>query len=200
MIFRLLSGLLLTACLLPACSTPNSQKTITRVVGGQLQRKICSVVLLPFINQSQSQQLDVRAYRIFLAEIVRDGIFKVKPEGDMRDFLYLNRIKTDAIWDRELVATFSRQLDVEGALVVYIRDSNLVRGVYDGSKDTFVSLQVELYDTRTGKLLLSSFLQRKGSDYTKILHFGVVDTVSGLVQRMAREIIEIWREEGVSGC
>lgn len=181
------------------CSSSVSDRTITRMVDGQLKRQVCRVVLLPFVNESQSLTLDVQAYRIFLAEISRSGIFRVTPEGDLQDFLYRNRIGTDAIWDHKLVATLLRQLEVDGALVVYIRDSNLVRGSY-GSRHTFISLQVELYDTDSGKLLLSSFLRRKGSDYTKVLHFGVVDTVSGLLQQMAREIITIWQEEGVSGC
>ena len=191
--------MVLLVLILISCSSAGSGKAITRVAGGQLQNRLCRIVLLPFVNQSQSQQLDIQAYRIFLAEIVKSGIFKVIPEGDLKDFFYRNRINQQTIWDRKLIATFAQQLDVDGAMVVYIRNSNLVRGSY-GSKQTFVSIQVELHDARSGKLILSSFLRRQGSDYTKVLHFGVVDTVSGLLQRMAREIIGIWDEEGVSGC
>ncbi len=191
--------LLVSGLILVSCSAANSDKMITRVAGGELRSKVCRVVLLPFVNESRSEQLDIQAYRIFLAEIVKSGVFTVTPEGDLRDFFYRNRISPQTIWDRKLIATLSQQLDVDGALVVYIRDSNLVRGSY-GSKQTFVSLQVELHDARSGKLILSNFLRRRGSDYIKVLHFGVIDTVSGLLQRMAQEIIEIWNEEGVSGC
>jgi len=191
--------LLLLPIVLLSCSSAGSGKTITRVAGGKLKSQLCRIVLLPFVNESQSQQLDIQAYRIFLAEIVKSGVFTVIPEGDLKDFFFRNRISRQTIWDRKLIATLSQQLAVDGALVVFIRDSNLVRGS-DGSKQTFVSLQVELHDARSGKLVLSSFLRRRGSDYTKVLHFGVVDTVSGLLQRMAREIIEIWEEKGVSGC
>ncbi len=193
-IFLLLAGFLMISC-----SSAGSGKAITRVAGGRLQNRMCRIVLLPFVNESQSQQLDVQAYRIFLAEIVKSGIFKVVPEGDLKDFFYRNRINQQTIWDRKLIAKLAQQLDVDGALVVYIRDSNLVRGSY-GSQLTFVSMQIELHDARSGRLVLSSFMRRQGSDYTKVLHFGVVDTVSGLLQRMAREIIGIWEEEGVSGC
>ena len=191
--------LLLPVFALLSCSSSGSGKTITRVAGGELRSQLCRIVLLPFINESQSEQLDIQAYRIFLAEIVKSRVFTVIPEGDLKDFFFRNRISRQTIWDRKLIATLSQQLAVDGALVVFIRDSNLVRGS-DGSKQTFVSLQVELHDARSGKLILSSFLRRRGSDYTKVLHFGVVDTVSGLLQRMAREIIEIWEEKGVSGC
>lgn len=193
----LLLLLVLFSLVTVSCSSP--QRTITRVAGGKLRAQVCRVVLLPFVNESQSQELDIQAYRIFMAEIVKSGIFKVVPEGDLKHFLCRNRITTDAIWDKELVASLSRQLEVDGALVVYIRDSNLSRGSY-GSKDTFVSLQVELHDARTGRLLLSSFLRRSGVEYTKMLHFGVIDTVSGLLQKMAQEIIEVWSEEDISGC
>jgi hypothetical protein len=196
---RLRPGVMVFIFILCGCSASTPDRTITKIVDGQLKRQVCRVVLLPFVNESKSLALDVQAYRIFLAEIVKSGVFKVVPEGDLEHFLYRNRIPTDAIWDRKLVATLSRQLEVDGALVVYIRESNLVQGSY-GSKHTFISLQVELYDTDSGRLLLSSFLRRKGADYTKVLHFGVVDTVSGLLQHMAREIIEIWQEEDVSGC
>jgi len=191
--------LLLPVFALLSCSSSGAGKTITRVAGGELRSRLCRVVLLPFINESQSRQLDIQAYRIFLGEIVKSGVFTVVPEGDIKDFFFRNRISRQTIWDRKLIATLSQQLDVDGALVVFIRDSNLVRGS-DGSKQTFVSLQVELHDARSGKLILSSFLRRRGSDYTQVLHFGVVDTVSGLLQRMAREVIEIWEEKGVSGC
>lgn len=191
--------LLLPLFILISCSAADSDKMIIRVAGGELQNHVCRVVLLPFVNESRSEQLDIQAYRIFIAEIVKSEVFTVIPEGDLRDFFYRNRISPQTIWDRKLIATLSQQLDVDGALVVYIRDSNLFRGSY-GSKQTFVSIQVELYDARSGKLILSNFLRRRGSDYTKVLHFGVIDTVSGLLQRMAREIIEIWDEKGVSGC
>lgn len=191
--------LLLVMLFFITVSCSSSQRAITRVAGGKLRAQVCRVVLLPFVNESRSQKLDIQAYRIFMAEIVKSGIFKVVPEGDLRHFLYRNRITTDAIWDKELVASLSRQLEVDGALVVYIRDSNLSLGSY-GSKDSFVSLQVELHDARTGRLLLSSFLRRSGVEYTKMLHFGVVDTVSGLLQKMAQEIIEVWSEEDISGC
>jgi len=197
--FLLLVLLLLPALALVSCSAFGSGKTITRVAGGELRSKVCRVVLLPFVNESRSEQLDVQAYRVFLAEVVKSGIFTVIPEGDIKDFFYRNRIGQQTIWDRKLIAILSQQLDVDGAIVVFIRDSNLARGSY-GSKQTFISLQVELHDARSGKLILSSFLRRRGSDYTKVLHFGVVDTVSGLLQRMFREIIEKWEEEGVSGC
>ncbi len=198
-IIGILVLLLLPVFILVSCSSSSSGKTITRFAGGELQSHVCRIVLLPFVNESRSLQLDVQAYRIFLAEIVKSGVFTVTPEGDLKDFFYRNRISPQTIWDRKLIATLSQQLDVDGALVVYIRDSNLVQGSY-GSKQTFVSLQVELHDARSGKLILSNFLRRRGSDYIKVLHFGVIDTVSGLLQRMAREIIEIWEEEGVSGC
>jgi len=84
-------------------------------------------------------------------------------------------------------------------IVAYIRDSNLVAGA-SGSRNAFVSLQVELHEAHSGRLLLSSFLRRTGDDYAKVLHFGVVDTVSGLLQRMFLEIISEWQEKGVSGC
>lgn len=190
---------LLPLLVLVSCSASGSGKTITRVAGGELRSKVCRVVLLPFVNESRSEQLDIQAYRVFLAEVVKSGIFTVIPEGDIKDFFYRNRISQQTIWDRKLIATLSQQLDVDGAMVVFIRDSNLARGSY-GSKQTFISLQVELHDARSGKLILSSFLRRRGSDYTKVLHFGVVDTVSGLLQRMFREIIEKWEEEGVAGC
>lgn len=198
-ILLLLLLLLLPVFMLVSCSSSGSGKTITRVAGGEIKSKVCRVVLLPFVNESRSEQLDIQAYRIFLAEVVKSGIFTVLPEGDIKDFFYRNRLSPQTIWDRKLIATLSQQLDVDGALVVYIRDSNLEHSSY-GSKQTFVSLQVELHDARSGKLILSSFLRRRGSGYTKVLHFGVVDTVSGLLQRMAREIIEKWEEEGVSGC
>ena len=155
---RLLPGvMILLALMLCGCSASAPDRTITKIADGQLKRQVCRVVLLPFVNESKSLALDVQAYRIFLAEIVRSEVFKVVPEGDLKHFLYRNRIRTDAIWDRNLVATLSRQLEVDGALVVYIRESNLVQGSY-GSKHTFISLQVELYDTDSGRLLLSSFL------------------------------------------
>ncbi|MBN2808877.1 MAG: hypothetical protein JXR80_05225 [Deltaproteobacteria bacterium] len=154
---------------------------------------------MPFVNESRSPQLSTQAYRIFFSEIVGSSLFRVEPEGDLQLFLYRNRIRPDTIWNRDLFVALAQQLEVDGVVIAYIRESNLVAGA-SGSRNAYVSLQVELHDARSGRLVLSSFLRRTGDDYTKVLHFGVVDTVSGLLQKMAKEIINEWREKGVSGC
>ncbi len=180
-----------------SCSPP--RRTITKVAGKTLEVKVCRVVLLPFVNESRSPQLSTQAYRIFLSEIVQSKLFQIEPEGDLRHFLYRNRVRTDTIWNNQLYALLAQQLGVDAVIVAYIRDSNLVAGA-SGSRNAFVSLQVELHEAHSGRLLLSSFLRRTGDDYAKVLHFGVVDTVSGLLQRMFLEIISEWQEKGVSGC
>ena len=187
----------MSALMVAACS--DSRRAITRVAGRTLKAQVCRVVLLPFVNESRSPQLSTQAYRIFFSEIVKSGLFQVEPEGDLQLFLYRNRIRPNALLDQAFFTSLYQQLEVEGVVVVYIRESNLAAGA-SGSYNTFISLQVELHDARSGRLLLSSFLRRTGIDYTKVLHFGVVDTVSGLLQRMAQEIITEWQEKGVSGC
>ena len=193
----MVSVLALLLVLVSACSVP--RRTITKVASSASDIKLCRVVLLPFINESRSPQLSTQAYRIFFSEIARSALFRVEPEGDLQLFLYRNRIRSDTIWNSKLFLDLAQQLEVDGVVVAYIRGSNLAAGS-SGSRNAFISLQVELHDARTGRLVLSSFLRRTGEDYTKLLHFGVVDTVSGLLQRMALEIISEWQEKGVSGC
>ena len=190
-------GQMLLLMVITSCS--GSQRTITRVAGQVSGVRVCRVALLPFVNESRSPQLGAQAHSVFYSEIVKSGLFRVEPEGDLQLFYYRNRIRPNEIRDRTFFTSLSQQLEVEGVVVAYIRESNLVAGS-SGSRSSFVSLQVELHDARSGRLLLSSFLRRTGDDYTKVLHFGVVDTVSGLLQRMAQEIITEWQEKGVSGC
>jgi hypothetical protein len=57
-----------------------------------------------------------------------------------------------------------------------------------------------LIDTVSGARIAVTFLQRRGSDYQKIIHFGLLTTVSGLLREMAREIFNQWRTYNYGGC
>jgi len=49
--------------------------------------RICSVAVLPFVNQSDYRQGGMIVYRVFQAELARAGAFAIRPEGDVRKVL-----------------------------------------------------------------------------------------------------------------
>ena len=73
------------------------------------------------------------------------------------------------------------------------------RGV-NGTVDPFLTLEIRICDGRSGHTLWTAFHRRQGSYYTEVMHFGKIDTVTGLSRQMAVEIINLWFDKGLAQC
>jgi hypothetical protein len=61
-------------------------------------------------------------------------------------------------------------------------------------------MELQIRDGRSGEILWTAFHRRQGTDYKKTMHFGTIQTVTGLSSRMTEEIINLWFNKGLKQC
>lgn len=165
------------------------------------ERPVCRVAILPFANESSDPGVSLLASRIFLNALTSSALFTMESEGEVQRFLVRKRLlATDFMTaDTALYRDFSRELHVDAVIRGKIIESGIQEYGPDGVIPS-LSLQVEMVDAETGQLLISTFHHRRGDDYRKAMHLGVVRTRSGLMDRMAEEILTSWKKERVANC
>jgi TolB-like protein len=182
----LLAALLLA--LLAACG--GLPEPITRVMAPPQRKAIFRVAVFPFSDSASDPRMALRAERIFFTELVREKLFDVVPEGDVRLFFRRNQFYPGDFPDSREFAALRRQLRVDAIITGRIDEIGPAPGRNAGY---VISLQINLIDTRSGRKLVATFLRRRGLDYQEIIHFGVITTASGLLRQMAREVYAQWQ-------
>lgn len=185
---------LLTVILLTGCA--ERTKLQTRIVASA-ETNICNVAVLPFENWTRKSELSLQTGRLFVAALVQQQQFNVVQEGDVGMSLLRQRLLPGALLYNEHYSALENQLNLDAVILGRIVDAGTDshRG---GEPVPFLSLHIDMYDVKTGQLLLNSVHQRWGDDYRKVMHFGVVTTSTGLIEKMSQEIINDWFEKGVT--
>ncbi len=188
--------MLLSVLLLLLVGCAGNTKLQTRMVAAA-KTNICSVAVLPFENWTRKSELSILAGRMFVAELVQSQRFNTVQEGDVGMFLLRQRLLPGTLLYKDDYEALEDQLNLDAVIQGRIVDAGMVsrRG---SSQVPYVSLHVGMYDAQNGHLLLNSVHQRWGDDYRKALHFGVVTTNSGLIEKMSQEIINDWFAKGVT--
>ena len=188
---------LLAILTLSACSGKN--RPITKLFTPTTETKVCRVTVLPFTHTQATSRLALKAERILFSELVNSAQFEVVPEGDVNLFFNRSRIVPGTVFATSQLAALHRQLGVDAIIIGRIHEASNSK-VSRRNSENFISFQLDMIDTRTGKMLAATFLRRAESDYKKIIHFGIVTTESGLLEHMAREILTQWQILGLGGC
>lgn len=186
-------ALILCCCLLSACA--GRSRLQTRIVS-DAETNVCTLAVLPFENWTPKGELALLGSRLFASELVQSGGFNLIQQGDIGMFFLRQRLMPGSLLYKdhyvELAEQFKIDAVIQGRVVKSGSDSR--RGL---EPVPFLSLHIDMYDAHTGKLLLNSAHQRWGDDYRKLMHFGLVTTSSGLMKKMAQEIINDWIAKGV---
>ena len=159
---------------------------------------VCSVAVLPFLNKSSYSQAGRIFYRIFLAQLVPAGTWKIALEGDIRKIYRQMHLRP---WEKptpEQIRIIASRLGVErviGGEVLFMDEK--VKGK---SVDAKVEVKISIYEGATGKLLVATIHRRDGEEYRKMLHFGMVNTVTSLSKRVVQEILTLWEKKGLVPC
>ncbi|MCK4536752.1 MAG: hypothetical protein KAT93_07040 [Desulfuromonadales bacterium] len=161
-------------------------------------KSLCKIAVLPFTNETEQKTAAVQVYRIFISELIASGIYRVEPEGEVYFFMNRNRLRLGDILDSQTYAELAQQLEVDAVVRGRVIELEDKRG-RSGSVP-HCALQIDLVSAENGALLASVYHRRSGDDYQKILHFGTIRTVSGLVAQVSREVITAWQEKGLSHC
>lgn len=179
--------------LLVGCGGPPHLQT--RIMAGA-NLKVCSIALMPLENWTQQKELPQLVGRNFASQLISSKEFSLVQGGDVGMFMLRQRLRPGTPLYREHFAALDDQLKLDAIIQGRIVETGTVnrRG---GEKVPFLSLHLDMYDARTGHLLLNTVHRRFGDDYRKVMHFGVITTKSGLAARMAQEIIEDWLDKGI---
>ena len=174
-----------------------SQKQPDIVQLAPLPENICRVAALPFINKTKYRDGGVLFYRVFVSELSRFGDFEVVPEGDVRKAF------------RQIRVAYGQQANYDQLRIIgdYLDTDILVGGIILQMEEVpaknedipYMTVQLSILDAESGKTLWSIYHVRDGSQYRKVMHFGIITTITQLARQISREILENWAEEGFTG-
>ena len=162
------------------------------------EKAACRVAVLPIINQANYPQGGEIFYKIFSAELVSFGHFQVAQEGDVRNLYQQLMVYPNQQLTLEQLRVISNRLNAQlviGGTVLLMQEHKGARSV-----NPDITVLMRIYDGTTGKILWTTYHHRKGSDYQKVLHFGQINTVTGLAHRMSKEILTLWFKKGMKRC
>ncbi len=154
----------------------------------------CRVIVLPFVNQTDSPSAGRFLYRILFSELVESKMFQLVPEGTVRRFMTMERCLIGQPLSPELTKLLAKRTGAEAII------SGEVIQVVDQGEDIQLAFNIWVRDIQTGKLLWNTYHRRNGEDYRKALHFGRIYTLTGLAKRMVDEVIKAWQKRGLGGC
>lgn len=163
-----------------------------------LPESMCRVGIIPFVNKTSYQDGDVLFYRVFVSGLSRVGDFELVPEGDMRRAFQQIRLppgKQQPNYDQLRILGDYLDTDIllSGTILQMKEDS------LHGEIVPYMTVKLEMLDSRSGQTVWSVYHVKNGTQYRKVMHFGVISTITQLATQMAEEILESWRSEGFGG-
>ncbi len=186
---------ILAVTFLSACASEYPRLTIVDPLPPGIN---CRIALLPFVYQGDFPRGENIFFKAFAAEMMTSAGFKVIPEGDINQlYKQLKLYRRDLPNEKQMQAIGNRldaQLIVLGEIIGM---TEVDTGSY---VDTNITVSVRIHDALTGDVLWSTYHKRKGEEYRNVMHYGRVNTITGLSRRMASEIITKWAEEGMKQC
>jgi len=158
----------------------------------------CQVAVLPFMNRGHYPNGADLFYKVFSAQLVTSAKFQLINEGDLvKIYRQLMIFPTDMPSDEQMKIIANRlgvKMFISGD-ILRMNERRSGRQVY-----TELTLVIRFYDGESGKLLWETYHKRRGQDYIKVLHFGRINTLTGLARQMSDEIITLWFEKGMPEC
>ncbi len=160
--------------------------------------RICRIAVLPFVSETEYTLADTIAYRVFMGELVQTGRFDLAQEGDVREAFRHMRIWPDQQPYIEQIKILGDRLRVgliiTGTVVEMdeVPMANVVNPV--------IALSLRIVDPLSGETLWHTYHRREGEYYRKVMHFGVLNTVTSLVHQVSQEVLDLWFKKGLKGC
>ena len=158
----------------------------------------CRVAVLPFGYSGEFPRGAGIVTKAFSAELASVPGFGVVPEGDVLQFYRQFKLYPKDQPNQEQIGIMAQRLDAQ-----YVIAGEILRIIETdaaGAVETSLTLILEIHGSADGKLLWNTYHKRNGQEYRHILHYGRVNSLSGLTRRMADEIIELWIENGMDQC
>jgi len=190
---RLVLGLVLFC--LPACGP----KVPSLVKYAPLpDEKICRIAVLPFVNETDYPLANTIAFRVFMAKLVQTGRFDLAQEGDVREVFLHMRIWPGQQLHIEQIKILGDRLRV--GLIVTGTVVEMAEVPMAGAVNPVIALSLRIVDPRSGETLWYTYHRREGEHYRKVMHFGVLNTVTSLANQVSQEVLDLWFKKGFKGC
>ena len=158
------------------------------------QDNICRVAILPVNNETSYSQGDIVIYRVFAAELSQMGNFMIIPEGDVHKILHQMHIVPGQDLNIEQIRIVADRLQVQ--LLISANIIEMDEEVDAGRTNPRLAVIFRIIDPESGRVLWVTYHRREGAQYRKIMHFGVVNTVTELVRRVSHEVVDNWFQVG----
>ncbi len=158
----------------------------------------CRIAVLPFVDKGSYPRGAAILSKVFVSELVASGKFKVVLEGDILDLYKQLMIYPNAQPNQEQLQIIGGRLGV----VLFI-GGDIVKMQQQKNRKTMetdLTFILRVYDGTDGRMLWETYHRRRGDYYQKVLHFGRINTITGLARQMSREVISLWLEKGMAPC
>jgi len=193
-----LAGKIALLCFLSlVCGCGRGSRPLTTVVPQDSTHAVQRILVLPFENESDEEQLGVIATRICQQRLFNYG-FQLVNEGDLRVYLHRHQLFLSQLKDEGTLQLFSdlaRKLQVSTLI-----KGEILTAVYENIQSEslpVVTLQLDLLNAVDGRVLASSFQIGRGDDSRTLMRFGVQRTATQVLAHMIDDIINNWYTKGV---
>ncbi len=187
--------LLSWALILSACVSHNSPE-VQNI--SPPSATLCSIAVLPLVNDSDYQQGGVIVYRIFVSELHKVKGLAISQEGDVRKLYRQMKIgpkDTPSLDDLKILADRLRVQGLVQGKVVKMRED---KGRFEARP--ILALNLRMINAATGRTMMTIYNSRRGEDYRSLMHFGVVNSITELARVVSDEIVRQWFPAGEVKC
>jgi hypothetical protein len=151
---------------------------------------ICKIAVLPLINDTEYRQGGVIFYRIFVAELNKVKGLAISQEGDVRKIYRQMRVDPKQTPDMEQLIILGDRLGVQAFITGKIIKMSEKKGQMDAKP--VMAVNMKMLNAANGRIMMTTYESETGEDYRKVMHFGLVNTITELASLMSQKISEKW--------
>jgi polysaccharide biosynthesis protein PelC len=160
---------------------------------------VCRVAVLPFVSDSDFPLADAIVSKVFATQFQEAGNFTVIQDGDILKAYQQLHILPGVTPTLEQLQIIANRVGAQFLITGIILEMREDRSAH-GTVNPRLSVEIRICDGRSGQTLWTVLHRRQGADYEKTMHFGKINTVTGLSRQMSVEIINLWFKKGLAQC
>ena len=154
-------------------------------------REAARVCVLPFESFAADRGAS-RALVDLAARRLQDGGLRVVEAAALREAMRAEEVRSFAFADSGQLARLARRLDAP----LFLRGTVYAYEDAQAGAGPAIDLQLMLVDVEKGRIVWTSRLSRRGTDYLKLLQRGGISTTAALADQALAEMIEaLFRED-----
>ncbi len=191
--------ILVLTLLLGSCALFRKPPVVLKMAELPLAGEVCRIAVLPFTNQTEYSMAETMFSRFFVSALIEEGNYLVAQEGDVRRILLqMHVMPGQELSSEQIRAVADRlgaQIVISGA-VLEMRD----KISYGKKLEPSLAVVLRIMEAASGRTLWVTYNRAEGRDYRNIMHFGVINSVAALAQKVSVEILKVWENEGLKEC